>query len=766
MKKNKLKNILYSTLALSTLTFTFNQYVNMENIVKADTLKDEISKSEAINGKNELTFSINSTSSSSVAPRQMILLLDTSSSMLNPFEKGKVSDRTKAIATTLINSMKDNDKAMIIFASYNVDIAGARTNLTGDKNELLAALDEYNISNNKTDPSHHGMPDSNIINKIGVKTVPSEDIIAKQEGYDKNNAYMLWLTDDWTDDPVDRVDPTFFPWMKSNTRKQLAIVNSFTKEHSKQSLAAKAFNEVGANLLTNPSDSDVLNELTKISTVEVKDNARIKIEGPNVNFKDINIINAKGESVKKIDNGNNSINTDISDLSKGDYKLVYNYNTNTEDKERNIHTEIFINNNSVNKNDIPIPVNKIIKAEAPKETHETIKPKTIYKEDKTKEVGYEHMEQGRDGDKKTVITYKVNEKGQQIPSEPKVTITNAKDTIITKGTKPKATKTNIDYSIKYEADDKLEVGQELIKSEGLKGFTETTINYKLDEKTGQIIEDKPIIKNESPKTKVIIKGTKPLIESSNIDFNVVYKADDKLEVGKESIKVEGKKGLITKTTTYTLDEKTGQVKPNEPTEVKTDAINKVILKGTKPKIESKDIPYKTLFKADDKLEYTKSKLLVKGETGKLETTTTYSLNEKTGEVVTNEPTTKTFEAKDEVIIKGVKPLIVNKDIDFNIIERKNSELEKGKKVTVIEGEKGLSQTTTIYVLDEKTGEVSVQEPATKIIKNKKDKIVEIGTKEKTVLPKTGEKTNVFLSIYGIILISLSYLATLPKKIKK
>lgn len=341
----------------------------------------------------------------------------------------------------------------------------------------------------------------------------------------------------------------------------------------------------------------------------------------------------------------------------------------------------------------------------------------------------------------------------------------------------------------------------------------------------------PVVPNEKPD---------PKVEEEEIPFNKVTKENPNLPEGQSRIIQEGKNGKKKTTTTYTVDPKTGKVTPNEPTvettppvdqiteigkgkdkegdlkityipdpesPVGTDTIveegrkpkydvtgkekdpgkPKVVKIGTKPKVNVEEIPFKEVIVENPSKPEGYRAVLKEGKTGKKTTTTTYSVDPKTGTVTPNEPTVTIVKAEDALIevgtgkdfvgeietryvpdielefgktkivqngtpevkdvtgkkIKegtptiihiGIKPKVEEEELDFKVVKRDNPELPKGQEKVVQEGEKGKKKTTTTYEVDPKTGKVTSK--VTVDTKDPQDKIIEVGTKEeaKVVTP--------------------------------
>lgn len=220
---------------------------------------------------------------------------------------------------------------------------------------------------------------------------------------------------------------------------------------------------------------------------------------------------------------------------------------------------------------------------------------------------------------------------------------------------------------------------------------------------------------------------------------------------------------------------------------KEDPKPKVVKIGTKPKVNVEEIPFKEVIVENPSKPEGYRAVLKEGKIGKKTTTTTYSVDPKTGVVTPNEPTVTIVKAEDALIevgtgkdfvgeietryvpdielefgktkivqngtpevkdvtgkkIKegtptiihiGIKPKVEEEELDFKVVKRDNPELPKGQEKVVQEGEKGKKKTTTTYEVDPKTGKVTSK--VTVDTKDPQDKIIEVGTKEeaKVVTP--------------------------------
>ena len=326
------------------------------------------------------------------------------------------------------------------------------------------------------------------------------------------------------------------------------------------------------------------------------------------------------------------------------------------------------------------------------------------------------------------------------------------------GTKPKVVEEDIPFKEEVRENPKLPKGTENVIQEGEKGKKTTTTTYTVDPKTGDVTPSEKVT-TKDPKNRIIERGTG---EDKDGDLVVNYIPDPENEPGKQTIVDEGKKPKL---------DVTGKVKDSGKP--------KVVKVGTKPKVVEEDIPFKEEVRENPKLPKGTENVIQEGEKGKKTTTTTYTLDDKTGNVTStekvttkdpknriiergtgedkdgdlivnyipdpeNEPGKQTIvdegkkpkldvtgkvkdQGKPKVIKVGTKPKVVEEDIPFKEEVRENPKLPKGTENVIQEGEKGKKKTTTIYTLDPKTGKVTSEDKVE--TKDPKNRIIERGTGE-------------------------------------
>ncbi|CJR01333.1 Zinc metalloprotease zmpC [Streptococcus pneumoniae] len=179
--------------------------------------------------------------------------------------------------------------------------------------------------------------------------------------------------------------------------------------------------------------------------------------------------------------------------------------------------------------------------------------------------------------------------------------------------------------------------------------------------------------------------------------------------------------------------------PSIKEEVLKEAVDKVVARGSKSAVATKELDYKTTYVEDKESEAGKKTVVTKGSKGHETSTVTHSFNSETGEVTANEPKVEKTESVDEVISVGTKPVVTTKDLDYKTKYVEDKESEAGKKTVVTKGSKGHETTTITYSFNSETGEVTANEP--KVEKTESvDEVISVGTKPKVEIMETEFKT--------------------------
>ena len=236
----------------------------------------------------------------------------------------------------------------------------------------------------------------------------------------------------------------------------------------------------------------------------------------------------------------------------------------------------------------------------------------------------------------------------------------------------------IPFDTKYVADKELNKGERSVIKKGIEGTLKTT--YIKDE-DGELIKEK---ETKEPAVDEVVKvGVKPIENTKEILSNTKYIADKEKARGLPNERIEGSNGYEKEVIKYILNEKDGTISETvEKTEKKaTDTIIKV---PAKDKVEIIEIPSPIRYEKDSTREKGQNNITILGEKGMRKVTTTYEVNPKTGEV-TERTGTPELKAATETVVK-----VPAKD-KVEVVQR-----EDGKKVKV----------TTVYIVDEKTGNIT------------------------------------------------------------
>ena len=333
-----------------------------------------------------------------------------------------------------------------------------------------------------------------------------------------------------------------------------------------------------------------------------------------------------------------------------------------------------------------------------------------------------------------------------------------KPQVIEVGTKPKVVEEEIPFEKKIRENPNLPEGTSKVVQEGKNGKKKTTTTYTLDPKTGKVTPNTPTVETTPPVDQIteIGKG-----KDKDGDLVVNYIPDPESPQGKETIVDEGSKPKL---------DVTGKVKdPGKP---------KVIKVGTKPKVVEEEIPFEKKIRENPNLPEGTSKVVQEGKNGKKKTTTTYTLDPKTGKVTPNTPTVETTPPVDQIteigkgkdkdgdlvvnyipdpespqgnetivdegskpklditgkvkdpgkpkVIKvGTKPKVVEEEIPFKETVVENPSKPEGSRTVLKEGKVGKKTTTTTYTLDPKTGKVTPN--TTTSTTPPEDRLIEVGT---------------------------------------
>ncbi|MEZ7594982.1 YSIRK-type signal peptide-containing protein, partial [Streptococcus sp. 27098_8_76] len=305
------------------------------------------------------------------------------------------------------------------------------------------------------------------------------------------------------------------------------------------------------------------------------------------------------------------------------------------------------------------------------------------------------------------------------------------------GAKDKVETTEIPSSKKYVKDDTREKGQANVEVPGKTGEQTVTTTYSVNPKTGDLIEHvgQPVVKK--PATETVVKVA----------------AKDEVEYIKKGADV------VKKTTSYTVNSKTGSLTSTEKEEV----VNRG---GARDIVEYSSVEPTPVYLKDVNSPKGTNTVQFPGKAGQTKVTTTYSVNPVNGTLTPSKGEPEVVYRPIARVVKvGAKDKVVETPIEPEVEYVKDVEKNFGTPSHRTEGKKGKTVTTTTYDVDSNDGHITehvgnpVVTPAgktivkvgakTKVERNKDDQgrdVIDTTTYE--VNPKTGKVTPTTVRTYG------------------
>ena len=735
---------------------------------------------------NSLKFSGTTTTSKSQVtyhdPMDLIQIIDLSGSLSDSeFERanGVAGGRKQQINDMIYvieNKLTDEDHVMVAFYGTNTedsykigDREGSDITRLLTKKEAIDLLKELNSNEEVHSMSLSSSLISSYVSplleskKYSVsKNFPIgtgfEDVYKAQTNKNKQVS-VLQFTDDWSSYYThENIDTSFADWAKSNAKTFMTVIDSKDGKNTnsyEQLVKAGHPNIKVFTKLDTPNRQEDIAKLFE-STALVVVNKTIKQKGTvsispeaDLTLTSAELVSPNGQKTP-LTITNNTVSWS-GDLDNGSYTVNYTF-TGTPSVERSIRSSVTVDGKKVDEK-----INTL--------RPEKIDFETKYEEDPSLAAGQEKEKQaGSEGSQ--LVSLKDGKVISTTITKPKV------DRIVLRGTKGSDVEVkteDIPFNTTYTEDPELEIGQTKVLTEGAVGQTEITKTYVTQ--SGKRVGDPTVTEKILKKAvdKVIAKGTKGQdvdVAESDIAFKTVYTEDPELEFGQEKIVTEGVLGIKRTTKTYVTQK--GVRTKDEPSikeEVLKEAVDKVVARGSKSAVATKELDYKTTYVEDKESEAGKKTVVTKGSKGHETTTITYSFNSETGEVTANEPKVEKTESVDEVISVGTKPKVEIRETEFKTEKRENKDLKKGEEKIIQAGVKGRETVTTTYYLNPDTGEVKENKPSLEKV-DPVNEIIEVGTQAEKVLPNTGTSLSNFLTLTGMIGIALGISVIIYKKLNK
>ena len=271
------------------------------------------------------------------------------------------------------------------------------------------------------------------------------------------------------------------------------------------------------------------------------------------------------------------------------------------------------------------------------------------------------------------------------------------------GAKSTVVVTQLEPSVRYEKDATKAKGEANVTIAGTPGTSAVTTTYSVNPNTGDLIEH----------------VGQPVVQQPAIETVVKVAAKDEVEYIKKGDDV------VKKTTSYTVNSKTGSLTSTEKEEV----VNRG---GARDIVEYNSVEPKPVYLKDVNSPKGTNTVQFPGKAGKTKVTTTYSVNPVNGTLTPSKGKPEVVTLPIARVVKvGAKDKVEVETIPSPVTYEKDISREKGQDNITVPGKAGSKTTTTTYTVNPDNGEVTpnVGEP---VIVNPTDTIVKVAAKDKVV----------------------------------
>ena len=339
---------------------------------------------------------------------------------------------------------------------------------------------------------------------------------------------------------------------------------------------------------------------------------------------------------------------------------------------------------------------------------------------------------GKNGTTTVTTTYSVDPKTGVVTENPSVTTTkDPVNAVIKVGTKSTEVVETISSPKRFVKDPTRPKDEEPLIEQGRTGSKTTVTTYTVNPKTGVTISnEQPPVTIDPTETIVRVPAGDKIVEEK-VAIKTRYIEDPTKDFGYEEEISKGSEGKVVITTTYNVDSKTGNVTEAGTKRDQVEMVQRVVKKGTKPKVVETPIDFTTRYEKDVTKPKGENTDVVNGVPGKTIITTTYKLNYDSGNVTENPSTSKIEKPVTKVVKVGAKDTIDVTPIELVTRYERDDELEVGKSRIVNAGKSGSIKTITTYDVDPKTGNVT-ESSKTSITDKMVEKVVKVGVKSSSL----------------------------------
>ena len=271
------------------------------------------------------------------------------------------------------------------------------------------------------------------------------------------------------------------------------------------------------------------------------------------------------------------------------------------------------------------------------------------------------------------------------------------------GAKAKVVVTPLDPSVRYEKDATRAKEEAKVTVSGSPGTSTVTTTYTVNPNNGE----------------AIAHVGQPVVKQPAIETVVKVAAKDEVEYIKKGADV------VKKTTSYTVNSKTGSLTSTEKEEV----VNKG---GAKDLVEYNSVEPKPVYLKDENSPKGTDTVQFPGKSGKTKVTTTYSVNPVNGTLTPSKSKPEVVTIPIARVVKvGAKDKVEVETIPSPVKYEKDISREKGQDNITVAGKDGSKTTTTTYTVNPNNGE-AIAHVGNPVIVNPTETIVKVAAKDKVV----------------------------------
>ena len=151
------------------------------------------------------------------------------------------------------------------------------------------------------------------------------------------------------------------------------------------------------------------------------------------------------------------------------------------------------------------------------------------------------------------------------------------------------------------------------------------------------------------------------------------------------------------------------------------------------KVETKAVPYETVYEKNEALDHGVTRVKIPGVEGQEQVTTTYTKDQTSGNISESKTVKIVANKVDQVVEVGTKPSVETTVLSHKTIYQVNPALEFRRQEVAVAGRDGSVETRTSYQLDKATGQVTVSD-TTRQVNPAVDKVIQVGNVEKVIQP--------------------------------